>query len=88
MASEVGTAGFLAWAATLEHPQVRAFGANPVGAVMLRCDGRIDGDAAEVTAHVEDLPAAVVRAEPIPLLGFRHLLAQTGWGPQGGQEAC
>lgn len=82
VAGEAGTAGFLAWAATIEAPRVQTYPPDTSGAAMLRCTGRLGADVVRVSSHIEDLPAGCVRDEPIPLIGLRHLLAHTGWTAQ------
>lgn len=87
VAGEQGTTGFLAWAESLEHPRVRMSAPAADAAVLLRCSGRLGGDVVWVTAHVDDLPPLSERDEAIPLLGFRHLLAQAGWTRPNETEA-
>ncbi|WP_031470179.1 hypothetical protein [Sciscionella sediminilitoris] len=73
------TAEFLSWCATFDHPKVRVGTYQSRGAVLLWGHGFIRGDAVRISAHVTDLPELGEWPEPMPLIGFRHVLTNSGW---------
>ncbi|WP_020497638.1 hypothetical protein [Sciscionella marina] len=76
-----GTAKFLAWCASLDQPRVRVVGSSGPGLAMLWCRGFIRGDMVQLDAHVADLPELGEWSEPMPLIGFCHVLINSGWRP-------